>query len=190
MNRHLLFTELIRRHASSIRSTIRVRIKNEMDADDVFQELSLHILHKLEQENEADLARWDSKSWIATITINFCYSVFRKNKAKKNKLMRDLPDDEALDRSSFQKGDSLLHEDDHSRSEKHFTLEEILSHLNERDRTIIILRLFENRSMDEIDAIMGLTNSAQYYKRAIESLRKKIGADRFKMLYDDFLIDD
>jgi RNA polymerase sigma factor (sigma-70 family) len=175
---------------SSIRRTIRVRIKNEMDADDVFQDLSLHILQKLEQAGEDDLEKWDSRSWIATITINFCYSVLRKKNSKSNKRLRDLPDDEALERNSFQKGNSMLHEDDHSRSEKHFNLEEILSLLNERDQTIIVLRLFENRSMDEIDSIMGLTNSAQYYKRAIESLRKKIGADGFKDLYDDFFIDD
>ena len=70
MNRRLLFTELIRRHESNIRKTIRVRIKNSMDADDVFQDLSMHILDKIERESEDQLSKWDSKSWmIVDITM-------------------------------------------------------------------------------------------------------------------------
>ncbi len=189
MNRRLLFTELIRRHEQNIRKTIRVRIKNGMDADDVFQDLSMHILEKIEHEDAESLAKWDSKSWIATVTINFCYSVLRKTTSKKSRRMTDLPDDDALERKAFQKGAGLHHEDP-SRSVMHFNMEEILSLLNERDQTIVILKLFENRSVEEIDAITGLTNSSQYYKRAIEKLRTKIGVDRFKDQYDDFFPKD
>lgn len=190
MNRRLLFTELIRRHESNIRKTIRVRIKNSMDADDVFQDLCMHILDKIERESEDQLSKWDSKSWMATVTINYCYSVLRKVTSKKSRRMADLPDDETLERKAYQKGEAGMNQDDPSRSVKHFQIDDILSLLNERDQTIIILKLFENRSMEEIDEITGLTNSSQYYKRAIEKIRNKIDVDGFKDQYDDFFFDD
>jgi len=157
-----------------------------MEADDLFQDLAIHILQKLQQEDDEALEKWDSVSWIVRITINFCLSELRKRKSKKNRSYKDLPDSDALDRNVYHHGSASQDNSDPSRSVIAIDIEELLSQMNERDRQLIILRIFEGKSKDEIDQIMGLTNSAQYYKRAIESLQKKIGVERYKALYDDF----
>jgi predicted membrane-bound spermidine synthase/tetratricopeptide (TPR) repeat protein len=62
---------------------------------------------------------------------------------------------------------------------------DLLNHLNERDRKIINLKIFEGKSMAEIDQEMGITNSAMYYKRAIDQLQRKIGANTLKYKQKD-----
>lgn len=186
MDRKLLFEELIRRYEKKIRRAILAKFPNEMDADDLFQELAIHIYQKLEKEKDTELEKWDSISWIIRVTVNFCFSELRKRKTKKSKMLKDLPDTDAIDRKAYLHTNNHSYYDDPSRSVLEVDIDEVLSLLNERDRQLILLKLFEDKSTEEIDAQLGLTNSAVYYKRTITALQKKIGVDRFKQLYDDF----
>jgi RNA polymerase sigma factor (sigma-70 family) len=186
MDRRLLFEEILRRHESDIRRTIGSKFPNKMDADDIFQELAIHILNKLEEESDEELERWDVKGWLIRITGNFCLTELRKKNTKKGRAMKDLPDEDAFDRGQFHKGGGYDPEQDPSRSSLGVDIAELLSNLNERDRMIVILKHFEGRSVEEIDQIMDITNSAQYYKRAIERLQRTIGVERYREAFDDF----
>jgi RNA polymerase sigma factor (sigma-70 family) len=186
MDRRLLFEEIIRRHEKSIRRAIRTKFPNAMEADDLFQELAIHIMQKLDDADDDDLAVWEADAWIMKVTANFCYSEFRKRGTKKGKAIKDLPDDGALERGAFHNGWGNDQDSDPSRSAMGVDLDQILLELNDRDRRIIVLKIFEGKSVQEIDQIMGITNSAQYYKRAIEGIRRRLNVDLYKELFDDF----
>jgi RNA polymerase sigma factor (sigma-70 family) len=143
-------------------------------------------MQKLDESEEDELAVWESDAWIMKVTVNYCYSEFRKRRTKKGRAMKDLPDDGALERGAFHSGKGNNQDDDPSKSTIGVDLDQVLLELNERDRRIIVLKIFEGKSVQEIDQIMGITNSAQYYKRAIEGIRRRINVDRYKELYDDF----
>lgn len=186
MNRRLLFEEIIRRHEKSIRRAIRNKFPNEMEADDLFQDLAIHIMQKLDDAEEDELAVWEADAWIMKVTANFCFSEFRKRGTKKRKVMKDLPDDSAIERGAYHSGWTHENDSDPSISSKGIDLDQILLDLNERERRIIVLKLFEGYSVQEIDHTLGITNSAQYYKRAIERIRSRLNVDLYKEMFDDF----
>ena len=69
-------------------------------------------------------------------------------------------------------------------------VEDLLMQLNERDRQLIILRFFKNKSIKEMDEMTGLKNTAVYILRAIDKLKTLVGADTFYTYFDDFIIED
>ena len=77
-----------------------------------------------------------------------------------------------------------------SRSMKSIKVEDLLMQLNERDRQLIILRFFKNKSIKEMDEMTGLKNTAVYILRAIDKLKTLVGADTFYTYFDDFIIED
>ena len=177
-----LVKEIIRRQTGQIRTQIAKVFRNKEDQKDVYQEVVIHIMkniHKYDPEHpNANLA-----GWISRLVGNKCISIIRSQKKGLN--YQDFEDDSLIDNY---RDNSLVEEDfDPSiRSIKTINIEKLLLQLNERDRQIIILRLFKCTPIKEIDKIMGLTNSSIYYKRAIERLREFEDADSFFDYFDDF----
>ena len=70
------------RYGRFIVSVIRTKFEGD-DVKDVFQDFSIFIYNKigLLYEESADL--FDSKSWIRTVTNNYCISELRKRNAKR-----------------------------------------------------------------------------------------------------------
>jgi len=193
LNRDFLFNEIIRRNETKLRKKIASTFFSKVNLDDVYQDVCIHILRKIRNENEEDLSKWEAEAWLMTVTNNFCTDKLRSLKSqkqvKKNILVL-LDDFSEIDRKLFSTKQSLFNALDPSLSKKEIDINKLLRSLNERDKALIVLRFFRDYSIRAIDVELGLNNSAVYVERAVEKLRKVLNVDRHHEFFDQFFSTD
>lgn len=187
MKNKSLFNEIVRRYDLLIKQIIARYFNNTMDREDVFQEILILIMEKLDS---LDLNRPNSniKGWIAVLTRNKCISILRKEK-NINDISQNINTDDFI----FTNATLSFFNDENIvpiiNSIKIINIEKLLSKLNEKDRKIIFLRFFEEFEIKEIDKIMGLKNTSVYIKRIIEKLRKSENSKDFFEYFDGYEIE-
>lgn len=186
---HIVLKELVRRHDKVIRFEIQSYFRNEMDADDVYQEICIHIYHKLENSDETELNKWSSAAWARTIVKNKCLDILRKNQ-RDAKHSKDFGDDGAFEKAIDNSNYSDKPEISGDKSYKIIKIQELILQLSERDRRLITLRFFKKYAIKEIDEIMGIKNSSVYIERALVRLRALSGAEDFFELYDGYKFEE
>lgn len=193
MNRDFLFNEIIRRNETKLRKKIAATFFSKVNLDDVYQDVCIHILGKIRNENDENLSKWEAEAWLMTVTNNFCTDKLRSLKSqkqvKKNILVL-LDDFSEVDRKLFAAKQSHFNALDPSLSKKEIDINKLMKFLNERDQTLIVLRFFRNYSIRAIDVELGLNNSAVYIERAVEKLRKALNVDRHLDFFDQFFSTD
>ena len=193
MNRDFLFNEIIRRNETKLRKKIAATFFSKVNLDDVYQDVCIHILGKIRNENDENLSKWEAEAWLMTVTNNFCTDKLRSLKSqkqvKKNILVL-LDDFSEIDRKLFAAKQSHFNALDPSLSKKEIDINKLMKFLNERDQTLIVLRFFRNYSIRAIDLELGLNNSAVYIERAVEKLRKVLNVDRHLDFFDQFFSTD
>lgn len=193
MNRDFLFNEIIRRNETKLRKKIASAFFSKTNLDDFYQDLCVHILRRIRNENEDDLGKWEAEAWLVTVTNNFCLDKLRSLKsqkqAKKNILVL-MDDFSEIDRKLFSTKQSLFNALDPSLSKREIDINKLLCSLNERDKALIVLRFFRDYSIRAIDVELGLNNSAVYIERAVEKLRKVLNVDRHHEFFDQFFSTD
>jgi RNA polymerase sigma-70 factor (ECF subfamily) len=128
--------------------------KNEADALDIVQESAYKAMKNSRKLKDGDLA----DIWIYRIVVNTSIDFLRK--AKK---YRDVPyEDEA-------QNDVPYHEIGYEKAD----VMELLSALNPNDRTVIILRYFDNLKLEQISTILdeSLSTVKSRLYRATQKLR-------------------
>ena len=101
-------------------------VRNEADAQDVVQESAYKAIYHASKLKKAEYA----KTWICRIVINEAISLLRRNKKESAELMdRELPQTEAEDMTD---------------------LRSALEKLSPEEKTVIILRYFEDMKLEEI----------------------------------------
>ena len=193
MNRDFLFNEIIRRNETKLRKKIAATFFSKVNLDDVYQDVCIHILGKIRNENDENLSKWEAEAWLMTVTNNFCTDKLRSLKShkqvKKNILVL-LDDFSEVDRKLFASKQSHFNAMDPSLSKKEIDINKLMKFLNERDQMLIVLRFFRNYSIRDIDIELGLNNSAVYIERAVEKLRKVLNVDRHLAFFDQFFSTD
>ena len=193
MNRDFLFNEIIRRNETKLRKKIAATFFSKVNLGDVYQDVCIHILGKIRNENDENLSKWEAEAWLMTVTNNFCTDKLRSLKSqkqvKKNILVL-LDDFSEVDRKLFAAKQSYFNALDPSLSKKEIDINKLMKCLNERDQTLIVLRFFRNYSIRAIDLELGLNNSAVYIERAVEKLRKVLNVDRHLDFFDQFFSTD
>jgi RNA polymerase sigma factor (sigma-70 family) len=193
LNRDFLFNEIIRRNETKLRKKIASTFFSKVNLDDVYQDVCIHILGKIRNENDENLSKWEAEAWLMTVTNNFCTDKLRSLKSqkqvKKNILVL-LDDFSEVDRKLFATKQSHFNALDPSLSKKEIDINKLMKFLNERDQTLIVLRFFRNYSIRDIDNELGLNNSAVYIERAVEKLRKALNVDRHLDFFDQFFSTD
>ena len=193
MNRDFLFNEIIRRNETKLRRKIAATFFSKVNLDDVYQDVCIHILGKIRNENDENLSKWEAEAWLMKVTNNFCTDKLRSLKSqkqgKKNILVL-LDDFSEVDRKLFAAKQSHFNALDPSLSKKEIDINKLMKFLNERDQTLIVLRFFRNYSIRAIDLELGLNNSAVYIERAVEKLRKVLNVDRHLDFFDQFFSTD
>lgn len=197
MNRDHLFNEILRRHGNKLKRRIANKIFSAINHDDVYQDLCAHILHKIRNSEQQELHRWESESWLLTVTSNFCIDLLRRMKTqqKRGYTMTGYSDDPSeLDRKAFAGGYADYTSTDPSKSTFEIDLTQAIKNLPDRDKKLITLRYFKNYSIKEIDEELGLVNSAVYIKRAVDKLRNSIAMEslieHFDLLFPTDLDED
>jgi RNA polymerase sigma factor (sigma-70 family) len=176
-----------------LRKKIASTFFSKVNLDDVYQDVCIHILGKIRNENDENLSKWEAESWLMTVTNNFCTDKLRSLKSqkqvKKNILVL-LDDFSEVDLKLFATKQSHFNALDPSLSKKEIDINKLMKFLNERDQTLIVLRFFRNYSIRDIDSELGLNNSAVYIERAVEKLRKALNVDRHLDFFDQFFSTD
>jgi RNA polymerase sigma-70 factor, ECF subfamily len=130
-------------------------VKNQNDALDVVQETAYRSFKKIDTLKNPEYF----KTWLIKIAINCAIELVRKNK----KVIELKPQYEEF--ISFEEEDISLS----------ITLQDLLDQLNEGEKSIIILRFYQEYSLKEISDLLnmplGTTKSVLY--RALIKLRKK-----------------
>jgi RNA polymerase sigma factor (sigma-70 family) len=189
LNNDMIFNELMRRFERMIRSEIYAYFANEMDRQDIFQEISIHILKKLRSSERLELAKWDSGGWVRIVTKNKCLDIIKK-RTRELKQSKDLSDEDLFEKAANQSPYLENNDIRIDKTWKEIDVAHLLMQLAERERQIIILRYFKKMPIKDIDAIMNVSNSSVYLDRVIKKLRKINGAATFFDFFDEYRIKD
>ena len=185
----IVFKELIHRFNKPIKRVIAKYFQNSMDQDDVYQDVMMHIYEQLNKIDGDDFSKWEAESWVKVVVKHKCISIIRVNQRESGR-EKSIVDDSHLENEISSSSFSDKPFVSTSRSMKAIKVEDLLMQLNERDRQLIILRFFKNKSIKEMDEMTGLKNTAVYILRAIDKLKTLVGADTFYNYFDDFIIED
>ncbi|RFU62051.1 sigma-70 family RNA polymerase sigma factor [Peribacillus glennii] len=149
------FLRLFQQYEEDVYRMAYVYVKNESDALDVVQEVAYRSFNKIETLKNPEYF----KTWLIKIAITCSIDLVRKNK----KVVHLKP--EYDDFIGMEDEDVPLS----------ITLKELLEQLNEDEKTIVILKYYEDYSFKEIAALfnmpVGTAKSVLY--RALGKLRKQ-----------------
>ena len=160
---------LFRRHARAVRNVAYRILRNESEADDLVQEVFLHIFRKAAL---FDAARGNARSWIFHVTYHRAFDRRDYLKSRHFYSCQDLED--AAHRLTDQRDEPPFHEQ---------SIEEILgkpmtekfnAQLSPEQRETIQLFFFEGYALKEIAQRTGrsLVNVRNHYYRGLDRLRK------------------
>ena len=154
------FLTLFQKYEEDIYRMAFVYVKNESDALDVVQEVAYRSFKKIDTLKSPEYF----KTWLIKITITCSIDLIGKNK----KVVQLNPDYEELIGSVDLDVPLSI------------TLQELLNQLNENEKSIVLLKFYEDYSFKEIADLLniplGTVKSVLY--RALVKLRKKVkGAD-------------
>lgn len=183
MRTNALFNEIFRRHQSLIKSKIRQYFPNKDEANDVLQDLSVHILVKLRSASPEEIIKWESGAWINTVCNNKCLDIL-KGKKKNRFVSIDGANDSGLN--------IQIADDDNLGISSQFktTFARFISHLKIEEQKIIILRFIKGYSVKKIGEIMNLSNPSVYLQRAIEKLKNNFDDAEFNKHFDSIKFTD
>jgi RNA polymerase sigma factor (sigma-70 family) len=157
-NSEAAFAEIVRRHINLVYSVALRYVGNSQDAQDVTQAVFIILAKKaVHLRDRAVLTGWLYE------TTRFASARLRRTNARRN-----VREQEAYMQST-------VNEPDAGEAWKMLAphLEDAMSRLGEKERTLIALRFFENKSMTETAALLGLEEWAARKRasRAVEKLR-------------------
>ncbi len=164
-NSEAAFTELVRRHLNLVYSVARRCTGNDGDAQDVTQAVFIILVRKAAGLRGRTLLT----GWLYETTRFAAARLLRTN------ARRHAREQEAYMQSTLNGGDAPSepgHEEIWRQLSPH--LEAAMSRLSERDRALLVLRFYENKSGPEAAALLGIRENAAHKRltRAIEKLRK------------------
>ncbi|MEQ2526334.1 sigma-70 family RNA polymerase sigma factor [Robertmurraya yapensis] len=150
------FLKLFQQYQNDIYRMAFTYVKNQNDALDVVQETAYRSFKKIDTLKNPEFF----KTWLIKIAINCAIELVRKNK----KVIELKPQYEEF--MGFEDEDISLS----------VTLQDLLDKLNDDEKSIIILRFYQEYSLKEIADLLnmplGTTKSVLY--RALSKLRKKL----------------
>ncbi|MEO7650808.1 MAG: sigma-70 family RNA polymerase sigma factor [Bryobacteraceae bacterium] len=168
------FREIVERYQTKVFSIIHGIVRHRNDTEDIAQQVFTKVYFSIRKFD----FRSSLITWIYKITVNECYDYLRKKKVRKLVYESDLSEDEvrrvensepAIDRKPLVDAD-LARRD---------YLMKLLSKVSEEERTLLVLKEVEGRSVEELAQVTGINENTIKVKlfRARQKLLK--AAQRF-----------
>ena len=170
------FDDLYQEYRSAVYSFACYLTQNLGEAEDLFQDTWLRVVHHLPKKVEESSA----KAWIFTITANLHKDALRKKRIRRafflQKASRSVPDE---DGSAFLFGSSIPRETNGAnRVDMKRDITQAMKQLPEQQRGIFALREIEGLKYSEISEIYGIpvgtVKSLMF--RAVRRLRRELSA--------------
>ncbi len=149
------YAELVRRHQQRVLAVVGGILRQREDVEDVAQQVLVKAYFSLR--------RFDQRSafgtWLYKIAVNECWDYLRRKKVRPLVYEADLSEEQARQMERWEPGQEFRPgpvENALKRAELKQLLERLLSHLEEKDRLMLVLKEAEGFSVEEIGEILEL----------------------------------
>ena len=145
------FETLVQRHQHRVFAVARGILKRQEDVEDIAQQVFVKAYFSLKRFDQ----RAAFSTWLYKITVNECWDVLRKRKARPLVYEADFSEEQSKQYSAPEREASKA-PDTSDRMALREQLERMLGQLDKRDRAMLVLKEVEGFSVEEIAESMGL----------------------------------
>ena len=145
------FETLVHRHQQRVFAVARGILKRQEDVEDVAQQVFVKAYFSLKRFDQ----RAAFSTWLYKITVNECWDLLRKRKARPLVYESDFSEEQSRQYSAIER-EATKGLDTSDRMAMRERLENMLGQLEKRDRAMLILKEVEGFSVEEIADSMGL----------------------------------
>ena len=169
------FETLVQRHQHRVFAVARGILKRQEDVEDIAQQVFIKAYFSLKRFDQ----RAAFSTWLYKITVNECWDVLRKRKARPLVYEADFSEEQSKQYSAPEREASKA-PDTSDRMALREQLEKMLGQLDKRDRAMLVLKEVEGFSVEEIAESMGL-NANTVKVRLFRARRRIIEYSRREM---------
>ncbi len=173
------YEELVRIHQRRVLAVVSGILRGNPDVEDVAQQALAKAYFSIRR---FDL-RAAFGTWLYKIAVNECWDYLRKKKVRRLVYESDLSEDQLRKLDSLPEHgyrETAPRQDQESQVEQRELVERLLSHLEEKDQAMLMMKEVEGFSVEEIGEILGLnvnTVKVRLFRargRLMELYRKRI----------------
>ncbi|MCB0695368.1 MAG: sigma-70 family RNA polymerase sigma factor [Lewinellaceae bacterium] len=163
------FEVLLNRHKNKIYTSIYLFTKDRSLADDIFQEVFIRIIDTLRKGKYNHEGKF--LQWAMRISYNLCVDYFRRG--KRRPIVSSNDDFDIFD---VLKQPELNAEESIMRSQTHDKVRQLVDHLPEEQREVVILRHYADMSFKEIAGLtqVSINTALGRMRYALINIRKMI----------------
>jgi RNA polymerase sigma-70 factor (ECF subfamily) len=161
------FENLVQRHQHRVFAVARGILKRQEDVEDVAQQVFVKAYFSLKRFDQ----RAAFSTWLYKITVNECWDLLRKRKARPLVYESDFSEEQSRQYTATERASSKG-PDTSERMAMRERLENMLGQLEKRDRAMLVMKEVEGFSVEEIAESMGL--NANTVKVRLFRARRKI----------------
>jgi len=145
------FELLVQRHQHRVFAVARGILKRQEDVEDIAQQVFVKAYFSLKRFDQ----RAAFSTWLYKITVNECWDLLRKRKARPLVYEADFSEEQSRQYSAVQR-EANKTPDTGDRMSMRERLESMLGQLDKRDRAMLVLKEVQGFSVEEIADSMGL----------------------------------
>ena len=139
------FETLVQRHQHRVFAVARGILKRQEDVEDIAQQVFVKAYFSLKRFDQ----RAAFSTWLYKITVNECWDLLRKRKARPLVYESDFSEEQSRQYSAVERETSNT-PDTSDRLAMRQRLDELLGQLDKRDRAMLVLKEVEGFSVEEI----------------------------------------
>lgn len=172
------FAVLLQRHQKHVYSVILMIVKDRFITEDIFQDTFIKVITLIQTGQYQDEGKFSH--WVIRIAYNMAVDYFRK--VKKNTTITDSDSEILHQENRFieeQEADTNI-----LRDENEHIVTELLKHLPNEQREVVVLRHYADMSFKEIAEMTGssINTVLGRMRYALMNLRKMLTKQEFKTL--------
>ncbi len=148
------FREIVERYQSKVFSIIHGIIRQRNDVEDIAQQVFTKVFFSLRNFD----FRSSLITWIYKITVNECFDYLRKKKVRKLVYESDLSEDEVRRVENTEPAVDRQVPVDQNLARRDYVVK-LLTKVSEEERTLLVLKEVEGRSVEELAEITGMNEN-------------------------------
>jgi RNA polymerase sigma-70 factor (ECF subfamily) len=148
------FREIVERYQSKVFSIIHGIVRQRNDVEDIAQQVFTKVYFSIRNFD----FRSSLITWIYKITVNECFDYLRKKKVRKLVYESDLSEDEARRMENTEPAVNRQVPADENLARRDYVTK-LLTRVSEEERTLLLLKEVEGRSVEELAQLTGMNEN-------------------------------